>query len=430
MASRRFRQELAEALPDWERRGWLTEGASEQIRTAYALDKRMRGFGGILLLVFGVLLVVGGIILLLAHNWDQLPIPIRLAAGLLPLTVTAVLGYRVTRNPAVSVGHREAVGLANSLSVALAISITAQVYQISGDLPRFLMTWALCTMPVAWLIGSGLAWLIFQVLLLFWLGETEDRNLLVPVYTPLALLSCAPFLGREWLIERAGTLANLRLPGVILWTVGLNLLLQRVSGSGWFTVVNLSWFGATLAAMSTSSGVSAALCRWLARIGIGGFMIALTFDDFWRRLHFNAAWREKDLHPYAETILTASLPLLLALALVRLWRHMHRTDLVWSACGFAGVIAAAISLQGGDPGISSILSNFVVAAIALLTLRRSLVENDMSRFNLGWLLLSVLILVRFFDSDWGYLARGLVFIGLGVGFLAANFWLKRRGAHS
>jgi uncharacterized membrane protein len=430
MASRRFRQELAEALPDWERRGWLTEGAAEQIRTAYALDKRMRGFGGMLLLVFGVLLVVGGIILLLAHNWDQLPISARLSAGLLPLMVTIALGYRVTRDPTASVGYREAVGLANSLSVALAISITAQVYQISGDLPRFLMTWALCTLPVTWLIGSSLAWLVFQVLLLFWLGETKDRSALVPVYTPLALLSCAPFLGREWLIERAGTLAYLRLPCVILWTIGLNLALQRVSGSGWFTVVNLSWFGAIVAAVSTSTGVSAALCRWLARIGIGSFLIALTFDDFWRHLRFNAAWRENDLHPYAETIVTVALPLVLALALVRFWRRMHRTDLVWSACGFAGVVAAAVSLQGGDPGISSILSNFVVAAIALFTLRRSLVENDMTRFNLGWLLLSVLILMRFFDSDWGYLARGLVFIGLGVGFLAANFWLKRRGTHA
>jgi hypothetical protein len=38
----------------------------------------------------------------------------------------------------------------------------------------------------------------------------------------------------------------------------------------------------------------------------------------------------------------------------------------------------------------------------------------------------MLILARFFDSDIGFIVKGLVFILVGVSFLATNGWLVRR----
>ncbi len=46
--------------------------------------------------------------------------------------------------------------------------------------------------------------------------------------------------------------------------------------------------------------------------------------------------------------------------------------------------------------------------------------------NGGMFLLSVLIVTRFFDSEFGFLARGIAFIVLGIGFLAANLVIARR----
>ena len=42
------------------------------------------------------------------------------------------------------------------------------------------------------------------------------------------------------------------------------------------------------------------------------------------------------------------------------------------------------------------------------------------------LILSALVLCRFFDSDLGFVLRGVVFIALGAGFLFTNFALLRR----
>jgi hypothetical protein len=49
--------------------------------------------------------------------------------------------------------------------------------------------------------------------------------------------------------------------------------------------------------------------------------------------------------------------------------------------------------------------------------------------NTGLLVLSALIIARFFDSDLSFLARGVAFILLGAGFLTANVViLRRKGA--
>jgi hypothetical protein len=46
--------------------------------------------------------------------------------------------------------------------------------------------------------------------------------------------------------------------------------------------------------------------------------------------------------------------------------------------------------------------------------------------NAGLLVLAALIMARFFDSQFGFVIRGIAFIVLGVGFLAANVYLVRR----
>jgi dipeptide/tripeptide permease len=60
------------------------------------------------------------------------------------------------------------------------------------------------------------------------------------------------------------------------------------------------------------------------------------------------------------------------------------------------------------------------------TLWRGLREDRLGLVNGGMLMLAGLIITRFFDSDLGFVVRGLAFIVVGVGFLAANMVLIRR----
>jgi len=46
--------------------------------------------------------------------------------------------------------------------------------------------------------------------------------------------------------------------------------------------------------------------------------------------------------------------------------------------------------------------------------------------NAGMLMLAILIIARFFDSDIDFIMKGLVFIAIGIGFLVTNILLARR----
>ncbi len=51
------------------------------------------------------------------------------------------------------------------------------------------------------------------------------------------------------------------------------------------------------------------------------------------------------------------------------------------------------------------------------------------RMNVGLVVATALIVARFFDTDLGFLLRGLIFIALGIAFLVANVvMLRRKGA--
>jgi hypothetical protein len=42
------------------------------------------------------------------------------------------------------------------------------------------------------------------------------------------------------------------------------------------------------------------------------------------------------------------------------------------------------------------------------------------------LIITALIACRFFDTDFSFVVRGLVFIGVGVGFFATNYYMIKK----
>ena len=53
-------------------------------------------------------------------------------------------------------------------------------------------------------------------------------------------------------------------------------------------------------------------------------------------------------------------------------------------------------------------------------------QQRLRRANIGTAIVGLLILLRFFDQDWGFLVRGAAFIVVVLGFLLVNSVLLRR----
>ena len=70
--------------------------------------------------------------------------------------------------------------------------------------------------------------------------------------------------------------------------------------------------------------------------------------------------------------------------------------------------------------------SLLLLGISLDIIRQGVRENRLGLLNAGMLLLGLLILMRFFDYSYSFMARGAAFIFLGLTFLAINWRMSRR----
>jgi hypothetical protein len=167
---------LYDELPGLVEHGVLTPDAADSLRGHYGpLPER----GGRRALFVG-----SGIVLLLAHNWEDLSRPVRagLSVGLLMAAQGVALwaGWRRNDSPAVL----ESAAVFLGLSLVACFALIQQTYNIGGDLKELLFRCVLLTLPVAYLLRSRIA------LALVWIGATWWLML---GYWPQTTLATYPF---------------------------------------------------------------------------------------------------------------------------------------------------------------------------------------------------------------------------------------------
>jgi uncharacterized membrane protein len=113
-----------------------------------------------LLVIFGVLgafLIGLGIILILAHNWDQLPRFLKTILAFIPLLVAQGLcGYTLWKKKD-SQTWRESASIFLILSIGAAIALISQVYHLEGEMQGFLLIWMILALPVVYIMTSSVS---------------------------------------------------------------------------------------------------------------------------------------------------------------------------------------------------------------------------------------------------------------------------------
>ncbi|NQU12320.1 hypothetical protein HQ590_16105, partial [bacterium] len=154
-------------------------------------------------------------------------------------------------------------------------------------------------------------------------------------------------------------------------------------------------------------------------LGVIVLSIALTFEGVWEHLIEPASWLAVGHSPLA----------LWPLASFALWGYTWtRRDPVALLVGALPVVVLIGSLLlaiPADPAVL-VLMNLYVLGLGVALLGLGIRDHRLGVVNLGLLVTSALIVARFFDSDLGFVLRGLAFIAVGAGFLVTNIVLLRR----
>ena len=117
---------------------------------------------------------------------------------------------------------------------------------------------------------------------------------------------------------------------------------------------------------------------------------------------------------------------LIGSAMLLLFQFAKRQDWMRTLFGALPLLALfGYAIAGSSSVFPTFLFNIFLLAVSVYRLMVGIKVNNLSIVNSGMIMLSALVLARFFDSEINFILKGLVFILIGVGFLATNVVILR-----
>lgn len=422
---------IVDEVDDLISAGVIPAESGAALRSHYEKKLSQEESGGrmILLSVLGATLIGAGIILLIAHNWDDLGRPARTVLSLLPLLASLAIAFWTLLRRADSVAWREGAGMAQCAGVAASVALVSQTYHIEGSLSDFLFIWMLLTLPVPYLLRAVVPALVYIAGIAVWSGSTTNifgsQQHSADAYW-LFLFGILPFYALAVRHDRLGK-AVAWLSAVLGVSVmfGLGFTILKGSNGLWIPAYSglfglFYLFGALVFTERRYNPL-----RVLGALGTGYLAVLLTFKDVW--LH---AFSWSNVH-WLVWVLAVGLPC--ASFVLLAWVIQRKADYNYFVVPLPILVvlaywSVATFLQGADATaimLFAIIFNLYAFALALGTAFRGLQQRAFATLNGGLLILVALIISRFVDSDFSIVARGIAFVVLGCLMLGANFWLLK-----
>lgn len=421
-------------LPKLEAEGVVDAAAAERLRKHYT--EKTSGSGRRLVVaifaVFGALLIGGGVILLLAHNWEAFGRGTRAAIALVPLLASQVLAGWVLIKKGESTAWREGSATLLALTVAAAVALVDQTYHTGGDLESFLWRWSLFLAPLPWLLNSTAVAILFLAALTWWAGAAKVEGSQILMMWPLSA-AVIPHLIQVLNSDRRGLrAANLQWAiALFLWVAAGLGLENRVPGLWIVVYVGLFALMITIGAVNHRSE-DGLWRRPLESVGVFGSIVLwliLSFDEPWRHIgwkHIHTTERFHEVSSWVDMVLAVGLPLAAIVAMALLVeRRRHRLYLVWGLAVPLVAVVWPLTATTDSKWIGAIAFTVLLFVVGITTIAEGVRQQNLGTVNLGMLVVALLVVVRFFDSGFGFILKGIAFIFVGIGFLVANIVLAR-----
>ena len=386
----------------------ISPEVAERIRD-YAQERAESSASHRLLTVFGALgaiLIALGIIVLLAHNWDELPRWIKTIISFLPLlTGQAACGYLLFKEGLTS-WWGEAAAAFTALSIGAAIAMVHQVYNLpDSSFASFLSLWLILALPTLYLMRSRATAVLYYIGIgtLCVLGDREEWT---TYYTSLAAFALIlPFYiwhirhqensaityAFHWLtvvftgIALSILSANLRDNSTILWFVLLSAIYIMI---GKYLQTSIYY---------NAYKVAALLC----------IPICFFIEDF----------------PFFNnyTLYTTIAIVLFYFLLIAKYYYIDKKEKTLDfVLVFPLLYIFSIYL------VRLYLYDLVILAFGAYYIWKGLKSERSLLVNYGLAVISIEVAIRFFDSSLPFIFKGIIFILLGVGFFIANYFILKQ----
>ena len=416
-------------LPELLNAGVITPETAEAISKYY--QNKATSSTNRLFVIFGVLgaILIGlGIILIIAHNWDELPKTTKLFFAFLPLAIGQLFCLFTIIRKNESIAWRESSSVFLFFAVGASISLVSQIYNIPGDLATFTLTWMLLCLPMVFIMNSSITSLLYLVGITYYAFETSYSGyprqedylywllLLATLVHYYRLYRTQPrsnfMVFHNWMVPLSliitlGTVANKSDELMFMAYINLFSLFYLLGNSQFFNEQK-----------SMSNGY-----RIMGSLGTIIVLLMLSFDWFWQDLQKDELFELG----YFQTAELYAVAISLSIAVILLIKTQFQVKpfsfniFSWVFVGFI-----LIFLLYNLPKVSMIGVNLMVFALGLFTIQQGSKKVNLGLLNYGLLIITALVACRFLDSKISFVVRGIMFVLVGIGFFAANYILLKK----
>ncbi len=378
-----YRERLAHDIATWTRGGLIT-GDQERAILARIGAGEPRAVGILRLgwfvtaiSIIGALVLAGGVVLLFASQWAELPTWFRTASLIAGMLAAYAAGYAlIYRFEMQRVGS--ALLLLGTLLYEAGLFLLAQIYNMPVDSPILLLLAAAGTLPLAYLFESRVVLLLGIANLTGWLITEMVNRYPDSPKTQSALLVVAVL-------------------GVAFYAIGHLHALRRAT-----------------AAFADTYAISGLLV-------VLGLVYVFTFDEPWSEM-IDAGVKSYASPPVVYVSIGIAAVLVAAQALLR-GRDVE-TAIDVAAQAVVLVIAAIVATWPAWTGYA-VLFNAVYFAVAAGLVTRGYLRGDERYINLGLAIVGLGLFTRYVDVFWSLLARSAFFIIGGLLLLGVAFAIER-----
>lgn len=415
-------------LTELVKAGVVTQQTADQIGEYYR-EKRQQSPGR-LFVVFGILgaLLIGlGAILIIAHNWDDLPHTIKTSLAFVPMLIgQALCGYSLIKKRGTTWSEGSATFLV--FAVGAGIALVGQVYHIPGDFTSFMLTWSALCLPVVYVMHSSMASLLYLIGITlyacgagYWSFSSSDAG----IYW-LLLVAVLPhyyWLCRKYPSSNFTSFHHWLVPGSLIISLGT----VAHSTEDLMFVAYMSLFGvfSLLGGLPffsrhplTGNGY-----RVLGHLGTIVVLLVLSFDWFWVDLT-KRSWVVKEVLTSPEFISASVLSLLAVVLLYH--QRTYRSLKDFSLMEIAFFIFILIFGIGLFSPLALVPVNLLILSLGILTIRDGARQEHLGLLNYGLLMIASLVICRFFDDHLSFVFRGASFLVVGAGFFITNYWMLKK----
>ncbi|WP_318312213.1 DUF2157 domain-containing protein [Flagellimonas crocea] len=418
---------LLKDLPELINAGVISKDTAADIETYYKskngppTNRLFLAFG-----ILGALLVGLGCILIIAHNWDDFSRSTKTIFAFLPLLLgQALCGYALWKK-ADNLVWKESATVFLFCAVGASIALVSQIYNIPGNLSGYLITWMLLCLPLIYVMKSSMASLLYIIGTTYYACETSYWGFPTSESYPYWAMLVAIVSHYHGLLTKKPKSNFTRFHN---WIVPLSIIivlgtLSKQSEELMF-VAYMSLFGLFYIFGTGNFFELASKKNGYTLLGSLGTIISLlilSFNEFWNHL-IKEDFLFDEVFIAPEFIVSLVVTLLAAVLL-----YFNRKKI--SVFSVAFLVFVPIFFLGTFSSTAVLLINLLVLVIGVLTIRDGADQNHLGILNYGLLIITALIISRFFDTDLSFVVRGVLFVSVGVGFFLGNYWmLKKRSGN-